>query len=328
MHNAKWKIVNVGGLWNHNSRNGNVEHSNEDIDKEKTELNYNLAVHQELNDYQFVKKRLSEVKNNGRKNLNVLSTWAVTLPQTIPHEQEQEFFKIAYEFLEERYGKENIASAHVHLDESQPHMHFAFTPVRVEEDGTKKFNYDKLITRTELKKCQVELDKIITAEFDLEIGEGILNGATAGGNKSVAEMKTEKAQKQLEIVHREIETLKDHKNVVGRDVLSLERKINAQKLDLEFLEDELDATRLMQYPEKLDEHIQSSGLFKDVKKIGDAIKNSPDFYETLGKPMKLLLEYWDRVTDFKSLFKTVGRVMDKTYKDEVMNHRSNRERDR
>ena len=45
-------------------------------------------------------------------------------------EQEQrQFFIDCFEFAENRYGRENIIAATVHLDEATPHLHLDFVPL-------------------------------------------------------------------------------------------------------------------------------------------------------------------------------------------------------
>ncbi|MCH3737880.1 plasmid recombination protein, partial [Campylobacter coli] len=44
-------------------------------------------------------------------------------------EQEREFFKTAYDFYCEKYGKENVISAMVHKDETTPHLHLLIVPL-------------------------------------------------------------------------------------------------------------------------------------------------------------------------------------------------------
>ena len=51
--------------------------------------------------------------------------WIIPKP---PEEQEQ-YFRHALAFFEEKIGKENIISAVVHMDEKTPHMHFCFVPI-------------------------------------------------------------------------------------------------------------------------------------------------------------------------------------------------------
>lgn len=44
-------------------------------------------------------------------------------------EEQRKYFDYAYRFFEDSFGKENIISAVVHLDEATPHMHLCFVPI-------------------------------------------------------------------------------------------------------------------------------------------------------------------------------------------------------
>ena len=98
----------VGGLTRHFERykkeNGEyIKFGNQDIDIEKTRLNYNLA--EEKNLLEFIKKRTSEVRCLNRKDVNIMCDWVVTLPEKIKTEEDQEkFFQETYNFLENEYG--------------------------------------------------------------------------------------------------------------------------------------------------------------------------------------------------------------------------------
>ena len=59
------------------------------------------------------------------------------------------FFQESYEVLSKRYGKENVISAIVHLDETTPHMHFNLVPLR---DG--KLSSKAIFDREELRTLQ------------------------------------------------------------------------------------------------------------------------------------------------------------------------------
>ena len=61
-----------------------------------------------------------------RKDVNVMATWVVTVPKDLPEQEHKAFFQASYDFLQQRYGRENVVSAYVHMDEVTPHMHFAF----------------------------------------------------------------------------------------------------------------------------------------------------------------------------------------------------------
>ena len=52
------------------------------------------------------------------KFVSTLSNWEIKL-----------FFKEATEYFVRHYGRENIISAVVHLDETNPHMHLNFVPI-------------------------------------------------------------------------------------------------------------------------------------------------------------------------------------------------------
>ena len=93
-------------------------------------LNYNLATHQTMDQGEFVRKRCAEVHCQNRKDVNVMATWVVTVPKDLPEQEHKAFFQASYDFLQQRYGRENVVSAYVHMDEVTPHMHFAFVPVK------------------------------------------------------------------------------------------------------------------------------------------------------------------------------------------------------
>lgn len=48
----------------------------------------------------------------------------------MPQEKQQAFFRQSLDFIANRYGKENILSAVIHMDEKTPHMHVDLTPIR------------------------------------------------------------------------------------------------------------------------------------------------------------------------------------------------------
>ncbi|MBD2790567.1 plasmid recombination protein, partial [Xenorhabdus sp. DI] len=76
----------------------------------------------------------------------------VTLPENlkgISEKEQRKFFEKTYEFLTNRYGGEkNVLSANVHMDETTPHMHFAFMPVVWDEKKQReKVSAKEVLTR-------------------------------------------------------------------------------------------------------------------------------------------------------------------------------------
>jgi len=182
-HVQKFTKANTQGLSNHLDRK-TKNHSNEDIDIERTHLNYDLC-EKEGDTLSRLNERLEEVYCMNRKDVKVCCSWIVTLPENLkdaPDEHQRKFFEETHGFLTDRYGGEkNVLSANVHNDETTSHMHFAFVPVVW--DGKKereKVSAKEVITRNELKAFHQDLDKHLKTKIPEIYREGILNGKTIG----------------------------------------------------------------------------------------------------------------------------------------------------
>lgn len=206
-HFAKFTRGSVGGLTKHYERAKDDQgryyrFKNQDIDKSRTPLNYNLAVHQNKEQREFIKNRLSEVFCLNRDDVKVMGTWVVTVPKSVPEEHHREFFERSYAFMEERYGKQNVISSYVHMDETTPHMHFAFIPVKYDEKKQReKVSAKEVANKADLQSFHLELQTVMDA-FVMEHHHAfecdVLNGATDNGNKTILELKNEDAQIELE----------------------------------------------------------------------------------------------------------------------------------
>nr|CDL66177.1 unnamed protein product [uncultured bacterium] len=152
------------------------------IDPSRTCLNYKLGTGRaDVN----VKARLADpgLKVARRKDLNVISSWVITCPQELKDSKadREKFFRICYEFLQDRYGAENVMQGYVHMDETTPHMHVPTVPVA---DG--RVSAKALYNRRELHNMQRDLDARCAAEWGQK--GLVLNGRTAG-NYTVEELK-------------------------------------------------------------------------------------------------------------------------------------------
>jgi hypothetical protein len=196
-----------GHLFKHYERakdeNGEyIKFGNQDIDATRTYLNYNLAPDHSQGD--FVKQRCSEVKMQKRADVNVMCSWVVTAPKEIREEETEKFFEETYKFLSDRYGKENIISAYVHMDEVSPHVHFAFVPVVMDKKkNILKVSAKELITKLELKSFHGDLSNHMEKIFGRDVG--ILNEATKEGNQSIEELKRGTAVKKLKEIEKATE---------------------------------------------------------------------------------------------------------------------------
>lgn len=186
-HFEKYTAGAIGHMLAHYDRTHSSSTSK--INESKTFLNYNLAARdQPLSQLDFIHKRLSEIKVLKRKDVNVMCDWIVTAPQELAKDELPLFFAETYKFLNERYGKENVISAYVHLDETTPHIHYAFVPVVMD----KKKNIPKLSAKErvpvrELKTFHPDLTKYMKTVFGRDIG--IQNDATSLGNQTIKQLK-------------------------------------------------------------------------------------------------------------------------------------------
>ena len=203
---AKYTKSAVYGLTVHNERRKGCSLSNKDIDRNRSHLNYNLAQSiQPLSSEEFVTKRVNEVKHINRKDIIQMVDWIITLPKNVPSEDEQKFFKHSFEFVCERYGKKNIVSGWVHNDETTPHIHISFVPVRI-VDGVEKLDCKNIMTKPELKDFHPSLEKYL--EQHLGYLPEILNDSTINGNRAIKELKAQEdlsLRKGLSNVKKNIE---------------------------------------------------------------------------------------------------------------------------
>lgn len=134
---AGYGISQYGYMLEHWSRHQDdpeqymFRYRNQNIDQKRTHLNY--VLHEKPNIVEFVDSMINSVDvkpRSGEKATNVVSDIVVTLPKNERLEgREREFFEQAYSFLTKTVPEELVIGAYVHMDETQPHMHFAFCPV-------------------------------------------------------------------------------------------------------------------------------------------------------------------------------------------------------
>lgn len=236
-HLEKYTAAAAGHMFAHYDRTHSSSTSN--IDESRTHLNYNLAEKdQPLSCLDFLHKRMSEIKVLKRANVNVMCDWVVTAPEDLTEEELPMFFDECYKFLNARYGKENVISAPVHMDETSPHLHYNFVPVvKDKKNGKLKLSAKECITRKDLKSFHTDLSKRMIEVFGRDIG--ILNGATVGGNKTIRQLKqTSENLKAFKAVPIEEESSAVYK-LLGKD------KVVVKRSELDRLNKAIEDTQLI-----------------------------------------------------------------------------------
>ena len=223
-HCMKHTKASCGHMFAHFDRK--AEHiSNENVDRSRSHLNYNLAVHQQMEQGEFVRQRCSEVRCQNRKDVNVMVSWIVTAPKDLPQQAEPAFFQAAYNFLENRYGHSNVVSAYVHMDEVTPHMHFAFVPVTEDRKrGGYKVSAKEVVNRRDLQTFHSDLSKYLEQQLGFPVN--VLNEATKEGNRSIEQLKRQSAT--VQIATADVEAAQIVSNA-REQVAGIETAYNAQK---------------------------------------------------------------------------------------------------
>ena len=149
IRNTKYKRENLKGVFRHNERK-NKNYSNDNIDKEKSYLNYSIK--QPRYSYEKEFDRIREeynLKGQIKTVSNIACEYIITSDkqffETIGEEETKRYFETAYQFVTEykNLGEQYIMSAKVHMDEETPHMHLIFLPV-VHTKDKKGNNIEKL----------------------------------------------------------------------------------------------------------------------------------------------------------------------------------------
>ncbi len=132
MRIEKRKLGAVGRIERHHERKKTEYKSNPDIDLERTRFNYYLK--EPTGSYRnMVLENIKAAGAKKRKDSVVLQDCFIgATPEWIrskPPEEQRQYFEHAVRFFEQKFGKQNIISAVVHMDEATPHMHLCFVPL-------------------------------------------------------------------------------------------------------------------------------------------------------------------------------------------------------
>lgn len=157
-HIAKYKASSCGHMLAHYTRTRAAVLERDNIDQSRTHLNYVIG-HFERDgqtkvgrvrgqaSWETVKKRIESVQDatgrRVRKDAVVMADMVITAPQNVPERDWERFFNLSYMYMAHRVGRGNMMGGYVHMDETTPHMHVPFTPIK---DG--KFSYKGLCPRS------------------------------------------------------------------------------------------------------------------------------------------------------------------------------------
>ena len=208
----------VAGLQIHNNRERMHSNTNPDIDRSRSELNYSLIKQDTHNYNKLIEERLQQgykgkkaIRKDAVKMCEMLFTSDGDFFSRLSESEQQQFFLDCFEFAAQRYGRENIIAATVHLDEATPHMHLDFVPLT--SDGRLSAK-DILGGRKEMQQLQDDFYSTVSSKYglergsraDLESGEHSRKHLeTAEYKEKLARDRTKQAEQTEQIAHERIQ---------------------------------------------------------------------------------------------------------------------------
>jgi len=262
-HVQKFTKGAVGGLSIHIERK-TLNHSNKDIDMDRTEKNYDLCDKDGDMNARF-SERLDEVYCLNRADVKVMANWVVTLPEELKgmsDGSQKRFFEETYDFLVARYDEKNVLAGVVHNDEKTPHMHFSFVPVTFDEKKQReKVSAKIVLNRKDLQTFHQNLDKYLKEKIPEIYQGGILNDKTYPV-KNVEELK--RFSKDLEQDINQVRTELINKN---KTLQKKVKQVNALEGKIENIYDT--KKQLLDFENKLSRTITGKRVIskEDFKKL-------------------------------------------------------------
>ena len=275
IRNTKYKRENLKGIYRHNERR-NKNYSNDNIDKERSYLNYSIKSPKYRYDKEFDRlKEKYNLKGQIKTVSNIACEYIITSDkqffEEIGEEETKRYFQIAYKFVSEykNLGEQYIMSAKVHMDEETPHMHLIFLPV-VHTTDKKGNDIDKLACsefwkeKDSYRRLQDAFYQYMTSHnFELERGV---------------------PKEETGRVHIDI---KEYKEITNFD--KTKEKLQNMKLELPDVP-EIDDIKMVRWSKKRDEKILEDIIKPKDDLIDKLYENNLQMHQQLLRQAKLVEE--------------------------------------
>lgn len=275
IRNTKYKRENLKGIYRHNERK-NKNYSNDNIDKERSYLNYSIKSPKYRYDKEFdMMKEKYNLKGQIKTVSNIACEYIITSDkqffEEIGEEETKRYFETAYNFVAEykNLGEQYIMSAKVHMDEETPHMHLIFLPV-IHTTDKKGNNIDKLACsefwkeKDSYRRLQDAFYQYMTSHnFELERGV---------------------PKEETGRVHIDI---KEYKELTNFD--KTKEKLQNMKLELPYVP-EIDDIKMVRWSKKRDEKILEDIIKSKYDLINELYQNNLQMHQQLLRQAKMVEE--------------------------------------
>lgn len=267
-HMEKYKRQEVSPVEQENERDSSYEARNPQIDLNRTDNNYHI-IKPKKSYMEFINDRLSTLTLSRKLRSDAIYMNSFVLGsdreffERLPLQKQWQFFYDCTEFFADKYGRENIISSVVHVDETTPHLHLNIVPI-VNGKLCSKDLYDK----KKLSILQTQFHEAVGKKYGLQRGK---EGSTAK-HLSTAELKAktiiEAAEKRgNEIVEQKQAELNELTQAVMQ---ATDKPIPKKKKDVEKEITALRAKTAMQEREIQIRGRDQADLFKQLQEAKSA----------------------------------------------------------
>lgn len=200
---TKYKANSLYKIEKHMERTAK-ESTNPDIKTEQSRKNIDLSGNRQDTFYKLAKKRLAQIGiKKWRSNAVILAELMFSASpeffENMTSNEIRSYFQSCFDFAAAKYGRENIVSAEIHLDEKTPHMHLEFIPI----------SKDKLCAKAlfdhKLGQLQTEAHQQVFSKYGLDRGKPKVE--TQRKHITTERLKVETAQKEYKKLSAELEQL-------------------------------------------------------------------------------------------------------------------------
>lgn len=327
------------GICTHNDRKAK-NHSNRQIDPERTYLNYYIKKNELSYVKEFDRLRIeNNLQGQIRSNSIIMCEMVFTSDNEffnkIGEQETKRYFDECYKFMcnYKNLGEKNIISAVVHLDEETPHMHLVYIPV-INTKDKKGNNIEKVCARDfwkgkdSYRKLQNAYFGFVKSKgFDLERGlfveEKNREHLTIQQYKNITNFKnTKETLKNIKLELPETPYLKDIKKVmlnrdekIMNDIIKpkddLINKLHQEKVSLQ--QELLKQANVIEEAEKYQK--ERDFILANNEELNNTVKHLE--YEYKKKSNTLDLRFENRKTELEREFQNKEFDIEYKYKSKI-----------
>ncbi|HCZ1594681.1 MobV family relaxase [Staphylococcus aureus] len=317
--------VNTTGIQKHVQRE-NANYSNEDIQQELTQENYDLVNEEPINFNDEIEKKIEErytvnraIRKDAVKHVDGIVTTDKDYFDNLTLEQTRDYFNDSLDFIKDEYGEENILYATVHMDEATPHMHFGFVPITNDGRLSAKQMLGNKKAFTDFQNRYNE--HMNRRGYKLERGKSKHITGAKHEEMNAYKQKTNYHKQEMERQQKEVESLKDKKQNIEKE---MNKQIASSKAHIDDLQGKYKELGEMYQKDKerLEKPLNveyeketkiEGGLFnREEVQTGNVVLKESDFNELLeqSKSANRILERYEDLNNGTEIAKLRNEIDD------------------